>query len=169
MKILHEGTWARFVDDNGWEYVERHTSSGIVVIVPVTADGEIVLVEQYRRAVKSRVLELPAGLVGDVDAGESFEAAAARELVEETGYEAELRFLLRGPLSPGITSEVGHFFLAPNARKIGTGGGDETEDITVHVVPLGQTEEWLKSQIAAGKYIEPKVYAGLYWARLRDS
>ncbi len=165
MKILYEGKWARLIDDNGWEYADRgHVADGIVVIVPVTGDGEIILVEQYRPAVKSVVVELPAGLAGDVDSKESFETAALRELHEETGYEAELEFLMRGPLSPGITSEIGHFFLARNAFKSGQGGGDETENITVHVVPLASAREWLKAQMAEGKYIEPKVYAGLWFA-----
>lgn len=164
MKVLYEGKWARFVDDGGWEYADRVNSRGVVVIVPLTADGEIVLIEQYRMAVKSRVIELPAGLVGDQDLQETMETAARRELHEETGYEGEMVYLMRGPLSPGISSEVADFYLAVNAAKTGSGGGDESEEIIVHTVPLGEIGDWLKQQRAAGKYIEPKVYAGLYFA-----
>ncbi len=164
MKVLYQGKWARFIEDNGWEYADRNTCSGIVVIIPLTADGEIVLVEQYRMAVKSLVIELPAGLVGDFDSKETFEVAAARELFEETGYEGELYPLMRGPLSPGICSEIAEFYLATNLVKTGEGGGDANESITVHTVPLVQIEEWLKKQSSEGKYIEPKVYAGLYFA-----
>ncbi len=167
MKVLYEGKWARFIDDGGWEYADRHTSRGIVVIIPVTADGEIILVEQYRRAVKSLVIELPAGLVGDFDGDESFEAAAKRELHEETGYEGEIAYLMRGPLSPGISSEVADFYLAFDLVRTGEGGGDEDENITVHAIPLDQACDWLKKQTDQGKYIEPKVYAGLFFAGRR--
>jgi ADP-ribose pyrophosphatase len=164
MKILYKGKWARFVEDKGWEYADRHTSKGIVVIIPITADGEIVLVEQYRMSVKSRVIELPAGLVGDIQEGESYETAAGRELLEETGYEGDLVHLTRGPLSPGISSEIAEIYLAVNLVRTGKGGGDDSEDITVHTVPLEGIEDWLKKQASEGKYIEPKVYAGLYFA-----
>ncbi|NIS30154.1 MAG: NUDIX domain-containing protein, partial [Actinobacteria bacterium] len=62
-----------------------------VVVVPLL-DGEVVFVEQYRPVVRERHLELPAGLVED---GESYEAAGARELAEETGYRAEETTLMQ--------------------------------------------------------------------------
>ncbi len=168
MKVLFQGKWARFVEEDGWEYADRHTAKGIVVIVPVTADNEIVLVEQYRMAVKSRVIELPAGLVGDVYDGESYETAAERELLEETGFEGRLVHLTRGPLSPGISSEIAEIFLAADCFRTGKGGGDESEEITVHVVPVQEIEDWLKKQSAEGKYIEPKVYAGLWFHSVKN-
>ena len=90
-RTLAEGRWLRLVDDAGWEHVERVNGHGVVVILAVTEEGELLLVEQYRPAVKSRVIEVPAGLTGDV-AGredEDADAAARRELLEETGYEAQ--------------------------------------------------------------------------------
>ncbi len=165
MEILAEGKYARFVREGHWEYVERPHTNGIAVIVPVTAEGEIVLVEQYRIPVKTNVIELPAGLVGDIDSNEGSEIAAGRELLEETGYRCDkLEFICNGPLSPGLTGEVADFYLARPCIYENEGGGDETEEITVHVVKQEEAEDWLKRQEKAGKLIEPKVYAGLYFA-----
>src|SRR5438128_1389604 len=88
--VIATGRWLTFIDDAGWEYVTRPGVTGIVVIVAVTKGERLVLVEQYRPAVQQRVIELPAGLVGDVDGRhtESLLDAAVRELEEETGYRA---------------------------------------------------------------------------------
>jgi ADP-ribose pyrophosphatase len=166
-RILGQGRFLRLVEDGGWEYTERMGSSGVVVIVPVTEKGEIVLVEQYRPPLKKRVLELPAGLVGDI-AGfedEAFETAAARELEEETGFKASsLRLMASGPSSAGSSNVLLHFYLATGLRQSGKGGGDEHEDIEVHVVPLAEAEAFAASRAAEGRLIDPKLYAGLYFA-----
>lgn len=157
----------RLVRRCGWDYVERKGISGIVVIVAVTTQGELILVEQYRPPVDGRVIELPAGLAGDVlgDEDESLETAARRELLEETGYRAEeMTRLFHGPPSAGITNEELTFFLAKGVEKVAAGGGDATEDITVHTVPLDSVADWLEEQARAGRQIDVKVYAGLYAA-----
>src|SRR5262245_44701250 len=89
-RVVAQGRYITMVDDAGWEYVTRQGVTGIVVLVALTPAREIVLVEQYRPPVRRRVVELPAGLVGDVEGreAESLAAAAHRELVEETGFEA---------------------------------------------------------------------------------
>src|SRR3954470_2526008 len=89
-RVIAEGRYITMVDDAGWEYVTRHGITGIVVLVAMTPAREIVLVEQYRPPVRRRVIELPAGLVGDVAGheAETLSAAAHRELVEETGFQA---------------------------------------------------------------------------------
>src|SRR4051812_22417920 len=90
VKTLCDGKHIRLVQKGKWEFVERKKVSGIVGIVAVTDDGKLILVEQFRPPVNKRVIEIPAGLAGDV-AGreeESLETAARRELLEETGYEA---------------------------------------------------------------------------------
>ncbi|HUV39721.1 MAG TPA: NUDIX hydrolase, partial [Planctomycetota bacterium] len=82
--MICEGQHLRLVDQGGWEHVERIGVSGIVALVAVTASDEIVLVEQYRPALDRRVIELPAGLVGDRpgEEHEDLETAARRELLE---------------------------------------------------------------------------------------
>jgi ADP-ribose pyrophosphatase len=94
------------------------------------------------------------------------ETAALRELLEETGYRAEeMQFLFRGPPSAGITSEELTFFRAINPRREGSGGGDSSEQITVHAVPLDDVPLWLRQQSEQGRAIDIKIYAGLYAAR----
>ena len=108
-KSLHQGRFLEMFELEGWEYVDRIGSSGVVVILAVTDANELVLVEQHRIPVGSRVIELPAGLAGDLpDAeDEDFKEAARRELLEETGYEAEnIKFLCEGPPTAGLTSEI---------------------------------------------------------------
>ena len=87
---------------------------------PLTDDERLVLVEQYRIPVHCRVLDLPAGLVGDDPgaAGEAMIDAARRELFEETGYEAaDWRFALSGPASPGLATEIYSLFVVRGAEE----------------------------------------------------
>ncbi|MBI2343008.1 MAG: NUDIX hydrolase [Deltaproteobacteria bacterium] len=151
-----------------WEYVDRINCRGAVALVAITPNHELILVEQYRAALNGRVLELPAGLVGDADnPAEAPETAARRELREETGYEAAtFTPLLSGPTSAGLTSERVDFFLASGLHKISNGGGDAHEQITVHTVPLADIDSWLTTHRKAGMAIDVKVYAGLHFAKM---
>ena len=109
-----------------WEWVERVNASGGAVIVAITPERQLVLVEQYRIPLGAAPLELPAGLAGDTPdaAGEAIVEAARRELLEETGYEAsDWQMLIEGYSSAGLTNESYHLFLARNARKVGAGRG----------------------------------------------
>jgi ADP-ribose diphosphatase len=167
--VLADGRYLRLVVEDGWEFVERKSTTGIVVIVAVTDAQELLLVEQFRPPVRCRVIELPAGLAGDVagQEGEELATAAQRELGEETGYEAEAFARLGGgPPSSGTTSEVVTFFRATGLRRTGSGGGDAHEDIEVHAVPLAGLREWLSEQERAGRMVDPKVFAGLALAGL---
>lgn len=167
-KSLHRGRFLEMLELEGWEYVDRIGSSGVVVILAVTDANELVLVEQHRIPVGSRVIELPAGLAGDLpDAeDEDFKEAARRELLEETGYEAaNIEFLCEGPPSAGLTSEIQTLLRATGLRKTGPGGGDETEDITVHAIALDELDAWLAAAAARGCLVDPKIYAGLYFLR----
>jgi ADP-ribose pyrophosphatase len=174
-RVVAAGRYLAFIDDAGWEYVTRPGISGIVVLVVITPARELVLVEQYRPAVKRRVVELPAGLVGDVPGreAESLATAAHRELVEETGFDArEMVELAEGPVAVGLSDELVTFFEARGLTRVGEGGGDETEDIAVHVVPLPNLSTFLAERRAAGLGVDPKIYAGLYLvgeARAREA
>lgn len=142
-EILYQGEHLRLMRANGkWEFVERVLASDVVVVVAVTPDGCLVLVEQVRKSLGIPVIELPAGLVGDSDKHESLAETAIRELEEETGYTATATTKLTvGPPSAGLSSEVVTFFRATGLSKSdkpGAGLGDGDEDITLHEVPLGR-------------------------------
>jgi ADP-ribose pyrophosphatase len=163
--LLAQGRHLRFVAEDGWEYVDRNAVSGIAVIVAVTDEGRLLLVEQYRPPVRQRVIELPAGLAGDEAGreGEELVAAARRELLEETGYEADtVSALASGPPSVGVSSEVVTFFRAEGLRRVGPGGGEGSERIVLHEVELGRVDAFLAEKAAEGLLVDPKVYAGLY-------
>lgn len=166
-QTLATGNYLALIRDEGWEYVIRTRASGVVAIVAVTGADELILVEQYRKAVAAPVLELPAGLVGD-EAGQEQESeaeAARRELEEETGYTAsEMTLLMKGPPSAGLGTEIVSIYRAAGLKQIGQGGGTDDEDITVHRVPLSGAERWLQAQEQRGCLTDPKVYVGLYFA-----
>jgi ADP-ribose pyrophosphatase len=164
-KVLAAGRYLMLLDENGWEYVTRPGVSGVVIIVAVTPDGRLLLVEQRRVPVHQRVIELPAGIAGDAAErrGESLIEAAERELREETGYAAErMERLAEGPAAVGVSDEVVTFFAARGLSRVGPGGGDDSEDITVHEVPLGELRSFLSEKQRAGLAVDPKIYAGLY-------
>ena len=165
--MVAEGRFVRLLSQDGWEWVDRVHTSGAVVLVAITHDRQLVLVEQHRIPLGRRVIELPAGLVGDLPAHahEGLAEAARRELLEETGFDAGcLEYLAEGPSSAGLASEVYALFLARDLRRIGAGGGDSSEDIQVHLVPIDEADAWLAAKRQSGVMVDPKVYAGLYFA-----
>jgi len=166
-RVHFKGRYLSLLERDNWEFASRSNASSVVVLIPVTNEGEIVLVEQLRRPVKARVIELPAGLVGDhVDPDESIIEAAGRELEEETGFLAsELELLMECPSSAGMTDEIISFVMARGLKRIGPGGGDDSEDIEVHIIALAEVDDWLGRQQAAGKPLDPKIYAALYWLK----
>jgi ADP-ribose pyrophosphatase len=167
-RVIADGKYLRLIDRDGWEYVERIGAPRIVAMVATTGDSRLVLVEQYRPALDTRIIELPSGLVGDraEDADEDMESAARRELLEETGYEAEkLTYLTRGSVSSGLSAEVVAFYRCASVRKVASGGGDDSEDIITHAPPLEGIEDWLHAKEADGLMIDTKVWAGLFFAR----
>ncbi|HVR61826.1 MAG TPA: NUDIX hydrolase [Polyangia bacterium] len=164
-RTLGEGQYLRLVERRGWEFVHRFGCTGVVVIVAFTPSDHLLLVEQHRPAVSKRVIELPAGLVGDTAPlrGEALVDAARRELVEETGYEAAtLAALAESPTAVGLSSERITFFEARDLTKVGPGGGDHTESIVVHEVARGELMSFLARKQREGLLIDYKIYAGLY-------
>ncbi len=165
-ETLFAGRWLRLMRRGRWEYAERTNPGGGVIIIAVTRDDRIVFVEQWREAVRSKTIEMPAGLVGDLagSAGESAVAAAMRELTEETGYRAgRVEFLMVGPSSAGMSNELIAFVRAYDLVRVHAGGGDATEDIRVHEVPRAEAARWLLDKLHEGYSIDPKLFAGLYF------
>lgn len=165
-ETLFNGRWLRVKRRGSWEYAERVNSGGAVIVVALTGDDELVLVEQYRVPIERRTIEMPAGLVGDEEAfaHEGALETAQRELEEETGYRASrLDFVLTGPTSAGMSSEHVTFVRATGLRKVGPGGGDDSEDIVVHLVPRCECADWIARRAGEGYAIDPKIYAGLYF------
>lgn len=162
---LYQGRYLRLLEADGWEYASRSNATGVVVIVAVTRQDELVLVEQFRIPVDSSVIELPAGLVGDLqDQNESVLEAAQRELQEETGYQAgHMDVLMNCPSSAGMSDEMITFILARDLEKVSAGGGDSSENITVHLVPRTEVSNWIAARQAGGTPADPKIFSALYW------
>ena len=159
-EVLWDGRFLQMIQHGDWQYTARKGITGTVGIVAITDDRKIVLVQEYRGALETEVIDIPAGLAGDLpDKGdESFESAARRELLEETGYEAEtMTFVSMGTTSCGLTNEQMAVFKATGIKKVAPGGGDDFEDIQVHEIPLIKLKAWLKEQAAKGFIIDTKV------------
>ena len=163
-EILYDGQWLRMVRRGHWEYAERTHGNGMaVIIIAVTPDDEVLFVEQFRVPLGRRTIEMPAGLVGDDHANDTLEAAAQRELIEETGWQpARVDVLLVGPTSSGMSSERIAFVRALDLTRVGEGGGVDNEDITVHTVPRSQAPAWLMRKQAEGFELDLKLWAGLW-------
>jgi ADP-ribose pyrophosphatase len=109
-------------------------------------------------------IEMPAGLVGDSNAGESLELAAERELLEETGWQAaHIEVLMAGPTSSGMSNERVAFVRATGLTRIDAGGGDASEEIIVHEVPVEDAPRWLAQKMAEGYALDAKLWAGLWF------
>lgn len=156
-ETVWQGRFLAMKVDGRWEYAARTRGIGAAVILAVD-DGHVILVEQYRVPIGARCLEFPAGLVGDETAGEAAEAAAARELEEETGYRAgaiELVGVFHS--SPGMVSESFTLLRARDLVRTGPGGGTAHEDITVHRVALSQIGTLIAERRAAGVAVDAKL------------
>ena len=163
-EILYEGEWLRLVRRGHWESCERTHGQGMaVIIIACTPDDDVLFVEQYRVPLGARTIEMPAGLVGDDHAHDTLESAARRELVEETGWEpADVAVLLVGPTSAGMSNERIAFVRATGLRRVGDGGGTDSEDIVVHAVPRREAAAWLMRKQGEGYELDLKLWAGLW-------
>ena len=140
-----------------WEYVSRTGSTNAVVIL-AEHDGKVILIEQYRVPVGGRCLELPAGLVGDEDESATVEGTAVKELEEETGFTADrIETLGEFHSSPGMVAESFTLVRAHGVRKIGEGGGNEHEDITVHLVAREDMRAFIQQRRDAGSAVDVKL------------
>jgi len=162
-QILAEGRFLRLVRRGRWEYAERVNASSAVIIIAVTPDDKLLFVEQFRVPMNANCIEMPAGLVGDLDAHDTMETAARRELLEETGWQADhVQVLVAGPSSAGMSNEIIAFVRASGLTKVSEGGGDASENIIVHEVPRTEVPRWLAQKMAEGYSLDPKLWAGLW-------
>ncbi|MBP82595.1 MAG: DNA mismatch repair protein MutT [Verrucomicrobiales bacterium] len=151
-----------------WEYVTRTNARGAVAILALTDDRQVVLTEQYRPPVGRHVIELPAGLVGDIPLQEEepLVTAAKRELKEETGYEAKnWTMLSEGTSSAGLTDEFVTLFYATGLTRMTQGGGVGGENIKVHFVHQSDVINWCRDRQSEGKFVDFKIFAALHLAK----
>ena len=161
-ETLAQGRFLELLSRDGWEYVHRRIGRSVVAVIALDADDRLILVEQFRPAVGTTVIELPAGLIGDQaeSSEEDAESAARRELMEETGFEAgSWKRLPSVVSSAGLTDERIDLFLARDLLHTGPGGGVDDERIVVHLVPISELTGFLAARLAEGSEVDGRVYA----------
>jgi ADP-ribose pyrophosphatase len=155
--VMWEGRFVRALKRGKWEFAGRANDIKAVVIL-AEHEGRVILVDQPRVPLGVRCVELPAGLVGDDDPNATVESTAVKELEEETGFTAErVERLGEFHSSPGMLSEGFTLVRAHGVRKIGAGGGDENEDIAVHLVARCDIPAFIEEKRAEGFAIDVKL------------
>lgn len=156
-EVMWAGRFIRAMKKGRWEYASRTDDIRAVVII-AEHEGRVILIDQPRIAVGGRCVELPAGLVGDTDANATVESTAVKELEEETGYTAgRIERLGDFHASPGMLSESFTLVRAHDVRRIGEGGGDEYEDINVHLVARDDIPAFVRRKRDDGFAIDVKL------------
>ena len=145
------------LEPGGWRTIrEVITHPGSVVVLPVLPDKKIVLIRQYRHATRRYLWELVAGRM---DEGESVREAAARELLEETGYRAKrFKVFLDVFPTPGFLEERMYILLAEGLTE-GEAEPEEDEKIEVQAYKLKE----LKQMMRTGKLRDAKSIAGILY------
>jgi ADP-ribose pyrophosphatase len=176
-KTIWEGNFIRAImlqyrDDRGWvrnwEAVERIDCNGIVAIIPVTGDGNLLMIRQFRPALNRHVIEFPAGLN---DKGESLLDAARRELIEETGCTSDtFEFMAEGPISSGLSTEILTVYIAKDVVHASEELRakypiEETEHIELIEVPLDAAYETIEDYRKHGDLADIKIYGFIELAR----
>ena len=156
-QVMWAGKYVRILKRDKWEYASRANDIGAVVIL-AEFEGKVILIDQPRVPPDCRCLELPAGLVGDQDPNATPETTAIKELEEETGFTAErIERLGEFYSSPGMLSEGFTLVRAHGLRRIGPGGGDENEDIKVHLVTRADIPNFIEQKRAEGFGVDAKL------------
>ena len=121
------------IDTNDW-----------VNVIPITEEGKIVMIRQFRHGSKEITLEIPGGLVDEADP----EAAAVRELLEETGYRGDkVTYLGSTNPNPAIFNNLCHTYLVEGAKKVSDLNLDVDEDIEVELRPLSDISDLMEKGI----------------------
>jgi ADP-ribose pyrophosphatase len=156
-EVMWAGKYVRALKRANWEYASRANDINAVVIL-AEYEGKVILIDQPRVAPDCRCVELPAGLVGDHDPDATPESTAIHELEEETGFTADyVERLGDFYASPGMLSESFTLVRAHGVRKIGEGGGDESEDINVHLVAREDIPDFVVQKRAEGFGVDVKL------------
>lgn len=156
-ELQWDGKYIRVFKQGRWEFVSRTGETSAVVIL-AEHEGRVILIEQYRVPLGGRCLELPAGLVGDEDENATVEETAVKELEEETGFTAErIEPLGEFYSSPGMVAESFTLVRAHGVRKVADGGGNEHEEITVHLVPRDEVPAFIASRRREGIAVDTKL------------
>lgn len=135
-----------------------------VNVIPITPEGNVVLVEQYRHGIEGITLEIPGGTLDHND--NSPLQAAARELLEETGYVSPLELIELGSVhpNPAIQSNLCHTFLARDVYKLQEPQFDTDEELEVRLVPLSEMD----ALIAAGRIRSALVIVAFHFLRAKQ-
>jgi ADP-ribose pyrophosphatase len=137
---------------------------GAVAILPITNDGKIVMVEQFRKALERTIVEIPAG---KLEKGENPLECARRELEEETGYVCEkLDWLISFYTSPGFADEIVHLYVATGlSKKEDAAQLDEDEFVNIVELSLSEATQYVEEK----KIYDAKTAYAVQYLQLKES
>ncbi|KHD86034.1 NUDIX domain-containing protein [Heyndrickxia ginsengihumi] len=137
---------------------------GAVAVLAITEDGNVVLVEQYRKPMEKSLIEIPAG---KLEGNEDPQEAALRELEEETGYACKnIELITSFYTAPGFADELIHLYIATDLKKLeNPKSADEDEFVELIEVSLQKASEWIKS----GKICDAKTLIAIQYWQLQSS